>query len=129
MSETVQERPAAGDDAERDTSSGTAAPAPSPAMMRRRAVTASVATTAAVAATLVTGRAPWALAAILAYVVLGGGRAGLRLTPRWYEPAVSGALACVAAVCSADLWWAIAFLCVAVAEACRSVVMLRGGDA
>ncbi len=91
-------------------------------MMRRRAITAGVTATAGVIAPLVAGFPAAALAVIVGYVLVGGGRRGWR-HPRWYEPMVSCALACIAATVTTASWWAIAFLAVAVLEAWRTATL------
>lgn len=91
---------------------------PRQVMMRRRAVTAGVTAVAGMAAALVAGVPAVALAVIAGYTVIGGGRAGWS-HPRWYEPMMSGGLACVAATLCASPWWQVGFLAVAVLEAFR----------
>lgn len=97
-------------------------PAVKTTMMRRRAMTAGATATLGVAAASVVGSPPAALAVIAGYVLVGGGRAGW-LRPRWYEPVMSSALACVSAVLAVNSWWQIGFLAVAVLEVVRAIVL------
>lgn len=101
---------------------------PSAVMMRRRAMTAGGVAAAGVATALVAGYPAGALAAIVGYVLVGGGRAGW-LRPQWYEPVVSGSLACVTATLCRDPWWQVGFLAVAVIEALRAVRLVWAGGA
>lgn len=97
-------------------------------MMRRRAVTAGVTAAAGVTVALVAGSPFGALCVIAGYVLIGGGRAGWA-RPQWYEPVVSGVLACLAATLNGDPWWSVGFLAVAVIEALRAVRMLCAEEA
>lgn len=101
---------------------GVEVPPPATRMMRRRAMTAGVTATAGLVAAAAAGQPIAAVAVIVGYVLVGGGRAGWR-RPRWYEPLMSASLACLATVWFLEPWWQIGFLALAVLECLRLVVL------
>lgn len=98
-------------------------------MMRRRAVTAAVVSGVCQVGWLVAGWYPAVVASIVVYIVMAGGRAGLRALSA-SEALVAGGMAVVATVVAqarGDVLWGLALLAVAVVAAVAGVALTAAG--